>query len=131
MRSRITVSLAGANRDPAVFSDPDRFDVRRDNARLNLAFARGPHFCPGARLARLEARAAVSAVLSRLPGLRLDPAQGGPAQGGPTQGGPAGGGSAGGTTAGPGSSGDASVRGLVFRKPPTLYASWDVRAQGR
>jgi cytochrome P450 len=68
----VTVSLAGAGRDPAVFTDPDVFDVRRLNARLHLAFAHGPHFCLGAHLARLEAQAAVHAVLS-LPGLRLDP----------------------------------------------------------
>ena len=69
----VTVSLAGAGRDPAVFSDPDVFDVRRHNTRLNLAFAHGPHFCLGAHLARLEAQAAVRAVLT-LPELRLDPA---------------------------------------------------------
>jgi cytochrome P450 len=69
----VTVSLAGAGRDPAVFPDPDTFDVRRPNARLNLAFAHGPHFCLGAHLARLEAQAAVRAVLT-LPELRLDPA---------------------------------------------------------
>jgi cytochrome P450 len=69
----VTVSLAGAGRDPAVFEEPDTFDVRRTNARLNLAFAHGPHFCLGAHLARLEAQAAVRAVLT-LPGLRLDPA---------------------------------------------------------
>jgi len=68
----VTVSLAGAGRDPAVFPDPDAFDVRRANARLNLAFAHGPHFCLGAHLARLEAQAAVRAMLT-LPGLRLDP----------------------------------------------------------
>jgi cytochrome P450 len=68
----VTVSLAGAGRDPAVFTDPDVFDVRRPNAKLHLAFAHGPHFCLGAHLARLEAQAAVRAVLS-LPGLRLDP----------------------------------------------------------
>jgi len=68
----VTVSLAGAGRDPAVFPDPDAFDVRRTNARLNLAFAHGPHFCLGAHLARLEAQAAVRAALT-LPGLRLDP----------------------------------------------------------
>jgi cytochrome P450 len=67
----VTVSLAGAGRDPAFFPDPDRFDVRRPNARQHLAFAHGPHFCLGAHLARLEARAAVLALL-RLPGLRLD-----------------------------------------------------------
>ena len=69
----VTVSLAGAGRDPAVFGDPDTFDVRRPNARLNLAFAHGPHFCLGAHLARLEAQAAVRAALT-LPELRLDPA---------------------------------------------------------
>ena len=70
----VTVSLAGAGRDPAVFADPDVFDIRRPNARQHLAFAHGPHFCLGAHLARLEAQAAVRAVL-RLPGLRLDPDQ--------------------------------------------------------
>jgi cytochrome P450 len=70
----VTVSLAGAGRDPAFFPDPDRFDVRRANARQHLAFAHGPHFCLGAHLARLEAQAAVRALL-RLPGLRLDPAR--------------------------------------------------------
>ena len=69
----VTVSLAGAGRDPAVYPEPDRFDVRRRDARLNLAFAHGPHFCLGAHLARLEAQAAVRAVLT-LPELRLDPA---------------------------------------------------------
>ena len=69
----VTVSLAGAGRDPAVYPEPDAFDVRRPNARLNLAFAHGPHFCLGAHLARLEAQAAVCAVLT-LPELRLDPA---------------------------------------------------------
>jgi cytochrome P450 len=70
----VTVSLAGAGRDPAVFPDPDRFSVRRDNAHRHLAFARGPHFCLGVHLARLEARAALSALL-RLPGLRPGPGQ--------------------------------------------------------
>ena len=69
----VTVSLAGAGRDPAVYPDPGTFDVRRHNARLNLAFAHGPHFCLGAHLARLEAQAALRAVLT-LPELRLDPA---------------------------------------------------------
>ncbi|KAB2364016.1 cytochrome P450 [Actinomadura montaniterrae] len=70
----VRVSIAGANRDPAAFPDPDRFDVRRANAGEHLSFAHGPHFCFGAHLARLEARTAVAALLE-LPGLRLDPSR--------------------------------------------------------
>lgn len=67
----VTVSLTAANRDPAVFADPDTFDVRRPDLRKQLAFAHGPHFCVGADLARLEARIAIETVLDRLPGLQL------------------------------------------------------------
>jgi cytochrome P450 len=67
----VVVSLAAANRDPAEFPDPDRFDLRRANARRHLAFAAGPHVCIGMDLARLEAREAVIGVVTRLPGLRL------------------------------------------------------------
>ena len=67
----VRVSIAGANRDPAVFTAPDTFDIRRDNARANLAFALGPHFCLGARLARAEAEIAMTALLDRMPRLRL------------------------------------------------------------
>jgi cytochrome P450 len=91
----VSVSLAGAGRDPAAFADPDRFDLHRDNARNNLAFARGPHFCLGVHLARLEAQAALDAALRLLPGLRLDPGR------------------------------PAAPRGLVFRKPPALHVRWD------
>jgi cytochrome P450 len=70
----VIVSIAAANRDPAVFAEPDRFDIRRRNARQNFGFARGPHFCPGAELARLEARSAIRALL-RLPDVRLDAAR--------------------------------------------------------
>ncbi len=70
-RELVTISLAGANRDPAVFPEPDRFDVRRPNARLQLAFAQGPHVCVGMHLARMEAHTAVARSLERLPGLRL------------------------------------------------------------
>jgi hypothetical protein len=62
--------LAAANRDPARFDDPDRFDVRRElgpSAQRHLAFGHGVHFCLGAPLARLEAPAAVRAVLERFP----------------------------------------------------------------
>ena len=68
----VVVSLAGANRDPAVFPDPDRFDLRRPNLRRQLAFAQGPHTCIGLHLARLQTRCAVLDLLT-LPGLAGDP----------------------------------------------------------
>jgi cytochrome P450 len=87
----VVVSLAGANRDPDAFPDPDTFDVRRADARLQVGFAHGPHVCPGMHLARLETRAAIDALLDRFPTLALDPDR-------PT-----------------------APRGLVFRKPPHLH----------
>lgn len=62
----VSISIAAANRDPVVFDDPDRFDVRRANARLHLAFAHGPHVCLGMHLARLEAHVGVRAVLAQI-----------------------------------------------------------------
>jgi cytochrome P450 len=70
----IFVSLAAANRDPAVFPDPDRFDIRRD-AGKHVAFAHGIHYCVGAPLGRLEAQIAVNAMLKKLPNLKYDPAK--------------------------------------------------------
>ncbi len=67
----VTVSLTAANRDPAVFENPDVFDPSRPDLRKQLAFAHGPHFCLGADLARLETRIAVETVLDRLPGIAL------------------------------------------------------------
>jgi cytochrome P450 len=90
----VRVSIAAANRDPALFTHPDRFDLERANAGRHLAFAHGPHVCVGVHLARLEARTALSILLDRLPGLRLDPER------------------------------PASVSGLVFRKPPELPVVW-------
>jgi cytochrome P450 len=68
----VRLSLAAANRDPAVFDAPDEFDLSRGR-RGNLAFAQGPHVCVGVHLARLEARTAIDILLARLPQLRLDP----------------------------------------------------------
>ncbi len=91
----VRVSLTAANRDPSVFADPDRFDPQRANARRHLAFAAGPHVCIGVHLARLETHMALGTLLDRLPDLRLDPAHPSPA-----------------------------ARGLIFRKPPVVYAAW-------
>ena len=90
----VRVSLTGANRDPATFPDPDRFDVKRENAQLHVAFAQGSHVCLGMHLARLESRAAIRAMLDRLPGVRLDRDR------------------------------PSLVHGLVFRKPQLLNVVW-------
>jgi len=90
----VIVSIAAANRDPAVFAEPDRFDIRRRNARQNFGFARGSHFCPGAELARLETQSAIRALLGQLPDVRLDAGR------------------------------PSAPRGLVFRKPPALHVCW-------
>jgi cytochrome P450 len=62
--------IAGANRDPEAFTDPDRFDIGRE-ARHHLAFGYGPHLCVGNLLAKAEMEAAFTGLLDRLPGLRL------------------------------------------------------------
>ena len=67
----VVVSLAAANRDPAVYDDPDAFRLDRANARTHVAFAQGPHACLGAQLARMETRAAIDAVLDQLHDLEL------------------------------------------------------------
>jgi biflaviolin synthase len=64
------VSYLAANRDPAVFPDPDRIDLDRDPSG-HLSFGNGPHYCTGAVLARMQTELLVSALLDRLPGLRL------------------------------------------------------------
>jgi cytochrome P450 len=91
----VTISIAAANRDPAFFADPNRFDVRRENARRQIAFAHGPHVCIGMHLARLQAHTVLRRLLERLPRLRLDPGH------------------------------PSAARGLVFRKPPALHVLWD------
>jgi len=63
--------IGAANRDPRVFEDPNRFDARRANARRHIAFGHGEHFCPGASLARAEARVSFERLLTRLDGFEL------------------------------------------------------------
>ena len=64
--------VGGANRDPAVFERPDRFEPGRANVRKHLAFGLGNHFCLGAQLARAETRSALRTLLERWPGVELD-----------------------------------------------------------
>src|SRR5205807_5805043 len=61
----VRVSITAANRDPAVFAEPDRFDLERPHPRRHLSFAHGRHVCLGVHLARLEARAALAGLLAR------------------------------------------------------------------
>ncbi|MDQ0851590.1 cytochrome P450 [Arthrobacter sp. B3I9] len=68
--SPVVAWIGSANRDERQFERPERFDIQRSPNR-HLAFGQGIHFCLGAPLARLEARIALGAVLSRLPGLTL------------------------------------------------------------
>jgi cytochrome P450 len=68
---RVFAMMHGANRDPAEFPDPDRFDAARAPNR-HLTFAAGIHFCLGAPLARLEARIAVEGLLARFPRFEVE-----------------------------------------------------------
>ena len=67
----VLLMLAAANRDPAVFTEPDRFDLTRANAADHLAFSGGIHYCLGAGLARMELTAAFRALAVRFPKLRI------------------------------------------------------------
>lgn len=71
----VLIALAGADRDPARYPEPDRFDIRRDT-QGHLAFGHGIHFCMGAPLARMEGRIAIRALLERCPDLELAPEAG-------------------------------------------------------
>jgi cytochrome P450 len=75
-----TVMLVNAaiNRDPRHFDDPATFDLERANARTHLAFGRGVHSCPGAPLARAEARVSLERLLDRTEDIRIDEEQHGP-----------------------------------------------------
>ena len=67
----VVIYLAGANRDPGLFTDPHRFDVRRDNAGKHLAFSGGRHFCLGAALARAEGEVGLRRFFSYFPDAEL------------------------------------------------------------
>ena len=67
----VVLYLAGANRDPSVFTDPHRFDIERDNAGRHLSFSGGRHFCLGAALARAEGEVGLRTFFERYPDARL------------------------------------------------------------
>lgn len=74
----LNVSLTGASNDPARFDAPEKLDPDRPNVRDHMAFSRGVHGCPGAPLARLEARVAIERLLARTSSIRLSEAHHGP-----------------------------------------------------
>jgi cytochrome P450 len=67
----VVIYLAAANRDPSVFDDPHRFDVRRPNAGKHLSFSGGRHFCLGAALARIEGEVGLRRFFDRFPDAQL------------------------------------------------------------
>lgn len=73
--SRLYLGFASGNRDPRVFTDPQRFDIQRPPTEVgkHLALGRGMHVCLGAHLARMDAAIALNTLLRRLPNLRMDP----------------------------------------------------------
>jgi cytochrome P450 len=90
----VNCMLGAANHDPAMFSDPERFDPERSNLNRHFGFALGAHHCLGLHLARLEAEIAITRLMSRLPGYRFNP-------GYPVE-----------------------VRGYEFRQPQSLHLLW-------
>jgi cytochrome P450 len=91
----VNCMLGAANRDPAIFADPDRFNPYRANSRRHLGFATGAHACLGSHLARAEVRIGLGTLLSRLHNLRLERSLTDP------------------------------PRGYEFRQPRKLTVSWD------
>jgi hypothetical protein len=73
----LLLSLRGANRDPAVFDNPHRFDVSRKH-KPHVSFGGGSHICIGAPLARLEAQVAIARLFERFPDLKLADPEAGP-----------------------------------------------------
>ena len=69
--SLCNMRFAAGNRDPEMFPEPEKFDIRRKNAAHNMSFSRGTHFCPGAALARAELTVAYNMILDRMEAFEL------------------------------------------------------------
>jgi cytochrome P450 len=93
--SLVRVCIAAANRDEAVWPDPDKFDISREQKRA-LPFGYGAHVCIGQHVARMELQMALNALLDRLPNIRLDPDKPAP-----------------------------TIRGLTFRGADAVHVKWD------
>jgi cytochrome P450 len=91
----VNCMIGAANRDPARFPEPQRFDITRPGLRTHLGFAIGPHHCLGLHLAKLEVRIALERLFARLPNCRADLSQ------------------------------DSQPRGYEFRKAPRLLLVWE------
>jgi len=70
--AKVAFGIASANRDAQHFDDPDEFRLDRPDPKHHLAFGGGPHICPGAALARLEARIAIERLIARVGAMSLD-----------------------------------------------------------
>jgi cytochrome P450 len=73
--ARLMLALGAANHDPSVFPEPDEFDIHRPNAKVQLSFGRGIHYCLGQHLARVESEIVIRQLSQRFPDLRLAPGQ--------------------------------------------------------
>ncbi len=91
----VNCMLGAANRDPAIFPSPDRFDLDRENCRRHLGFAAGVHSCLGSHLAKTEVRIGLAVLFERLRDLRFDRAA------------------------------SSAPSGYEFRQPRRLSVSWD------
>ena len=67
---KVIMYYGAANRDPAVFADPDRFDAPRANGKDHVAFGIGPHVCLGQRVANMQLEAVYRQILTRFPDMR-------------------------------------------------------------
>ena len=74
----VMLLTGAANRDPRLFEDPDEFRIDRSNAKVHIAFGRGPHACPGGPLARVEGRVSIERILHRMRDIRLSEEHHGP-----------------------------------------------------